>query len=175
MIGVYLFALSLGGILLVASFFGDTDGPDHAGGGDWHSLFSLRNLTYVLFVFGFIGTALSWLGSGNPGIGTFLISLTAGLGIGAAVSRVFSYLHRTDNSEIASDAELRGRSAQVTLPVSSAGIGKIELMYGGQRVELLARPFGQDGDQAQEIRTGSEVVIVEMAGGLALVSPATTE
>lgn len=174
MIGVYLFSLSLGGILLLASFFGDADGPDHMGGGDWHSLFSLRNLTYVLFVFGLIGTSLTWLLSG-AGVGTFLISLTAGLGMGTVVSRVFSYLHRTDNSEVASDAALRGRSAQVTLPVSSAGIGKIELTYGGQRVELLARPFGQDTADAQEIRTGSEVVIVEMVGGLALVTPATTE
>jgi hypothetical protein len=53
------------------------------------------------------------------------------------------------------------------------GIGKIELSFGGQRVELLARPFDGEPGAVQPIENGSEVVIVEMSAGTALVSRAS--
>jgi hypothetical protein len=91
------------------------------------------------------------------------------------VNGVFGYLRRTDSSEVASDSALVGQPARVTLPVGATGIGKIELSFGGQRVELLARPYGSaegGDDKPAEIENGSEVVIVEMVGGMALITRA---
>jgi hypothetical protein len=95
--------------------------------------------------------------------------------VSAVVHRVFGYLRRTDSSEVASDRSLVGQLARVTLPVGPGGIGKIELSYGGQRVELLARPFESEPGEFQPIENGSEVVIVDMSAGTALVSRASMQ
>jgi hypothetical protein len=61
------------------------------------------------------------------------------------------------------------------VPSGGSAVGKVELSFGGQRVELLARPFGHDAAAALPITHGSEVVIVEMVAGTALVSRANTD
>jgi hypothetical protein len=173
MIGIYLFCLGLGGVLLAASLFSDGNGHDHGLDTGWHQFFSLRNLTYFLFVFGAIGSAAALLRDGNPGLLTHLIAAGSGLAVAAGVSQVFRYLRRTDTSEVPSDRSLVGQAAQVTLPVGIGGVGKVELLFGGQRIELLARPF--DPDHEPGIETGSSVVIVEMNAGTALVSRASLD
>jgi hypothetical protein len=170
MVALYLFCLGIGGVLLAASFFAHAEGVDDLGDAGWQQLFSLRNLTYFLFVFGAIGSSIAFLRGGKPGITTLLISAGAGLVMAALAHNVFGYVRRTDTSEIAPDSSLVGQAARVTLPVGSAGIGKVELTIGGQRVELLARPFGTERGDAGELENGSEVVIVEMVGGTAFVS-----
>jgi hypothetical protein len=172
---LYLFCLGLGGVLLVTSLFADAEGPDDFGDVGWQQLFSLRNVTYFLFVLGAAGWLLSWLRGGSGSLGTFVMAFGAASAMATLVHYVFQYIHRTDSSEVQSDNALVGRSARVMVPVGSAGVGKIELSFGGQRVELLARPFGQDASTALEIGNGSEVVIVEMVAGTALVSRANTE
>ena len=175
MIALYLFCLGLGGVLLAASFFADAEGPDDFSDAGWQQLFSLRNLTYFLFVFGAVGSALALVRDGNPGLSGLLVSAGAALGVAAVVHRVFAYLRRTDSSEVASDRALVGQLARVTLPVGPGGVGKVELTFGGQRVELLARPFGAEPGELQPIENGSEVVIVEMSAGTALVSRASMQ
>jgi hypothetical protein len=173
MMALYLFCLGLGGILLVASFFGDADAPDHGGDAAWQHLFSLRNATYFLFVFGAIGSALGLI-RGRTGLFDLLIAGGAGLATGVMVHSVFGYIRRTDSAEVASDSTLVGKTARVTLPVSPASLGKIELSFGGQRVELLARPFGSEAEGGA-LEQGCEVVIVEMTAGTALVSRASMD
>jgi hypothetical protein len=95
--------------------------------------------------------------------------------VSLVVHRVFGYLRRTDSSEVASDRALVGQLARVTLPVGPGGIGKVELTFGGQRVELLARPFGTGSGEPAPIENGSEVVIVDMTAGTALVSRASMQ
>ena len=175
MIALYLFCLGLGGVLLAASFFADAEGPDDFSDAGWQQLFSLRNLTYFLFVFGAVGSALALVREGNPGLSGLLVSAGAAFGVAAVVHRVFAYLRRTDSSEVASDRALVGQLARVTLPVGPDGIGKVELTFGGQRVELLARPFGAEPGELQPIENGCEVVIVEMSAGTALVSRASMQ
>jgi hypothetical protein len=175
MIALYLFCLGLGGVLLAASFFAEAEGPDDFSDVGWQQLFSLRNLTYFLFVFGAVGSGLALIRGGNPGLSGLLLSSGAGLAVAAVVHRVFGYLRRTDSSEVASDRALVGQLARVTLPVGPEGIGKIELSFGGQRVELLARPFGAEPEDLQPIANGSEVVIVEMSAGTAMVSRASMQ
>ena len=181
MLALYLFSLGLGGVLLAASLFGDHDSPDgdlgggHAGYTDWQQIFSLRNFTYFLFVFGAVGSLLAWSRGGRSGVFDVVLAASTGAAVAAMVQYVFSWLRRTDSSEVASDAALVGQAARVTLPVSAGGIGKIELTFGGQRVELLARPFGSEQGSTTEIGNGAEVVIVEMVAGMAMVSRASTE
>lgn len=175
MIALYLFCLGLGGVLLAASFFAEAEGPDGFSDAGWQQLFSLRNLTYFLFVFGAVGAALTLAIDGKPGLSVLLFSSGSGLAVAGVVHRVFRYLRRTDSSEVASDRSLVGQLARVTLPVGPGGIGKIELSFGGQRVELLARPFDAGPEEVQPIENGSEVVIVDMTAGTALVSRASMQ
>ena len=175
MIALYLFCLGLGGVLLAASFFAEAEGPDDFSDVGWQQLFSLRNLTYFLFVFGAVGFAIALVRGGNPGLSGLLISAAAAVGVSAVVHRVFRYLRRTDSSEVASDRALVGQLARVTLPVGPGGIGKIELTFGGKRGELLARPFEAGPAELNPIENGSEVVIVDMTAGTALVSRASMQ
>lgn len=175
MIALYLFCLGLGGVLLAASFFAEAEGPDDFSDIGWQQLFSLRNITYFLFVFGAVGSAIALVRDGNPGLSGLLISAASAIGVSAVVHRVFRYLRRTDSSEVASDRALVGQLARVTLPVGPEGIGKVELSFGGQRVELLARPFDTGPGEAHPIENGSEVVIVDMTAGTALVSRASMQ
>jgi hypothetical protein len=173
MLALYLFSLGIGGVLLVTTFFGDSDAPDDIGHGEWQQLFSLRNLTYFLFVFGAIGSLLAWTRGGRTNLFDALLAGGAATFVAALVHYVFRYLRRTDDAEVPSDVALLGRPAMVTLPVTRNAIGKIELTFGGQRVELLARPYGSE--DVGDIGNGTEVVIVEMVAGTALVSRTSPE
>ena len=168
MTAVYLFCLGVGGVLLLASLFSDADTADDIGHTSWSDFFSIRNLTYFLFVFGGIGSAVALFRGRPPGLTTLIVSAASGLAVAAGVSQVFRYLRRTDTAEVPSDRTLVGQTAQVTLPVGIGGVGKIEILFGGQRVELLARPF--DPAHEPDIETGSNVVIVDMDAGTALIS-----
>lgn len=173
MLGLYLFCLGIGGVLLAASLFADADAPDEIGDAGWQQVFSLRNVTYFLFVFGAIGSVLAFFRGGETGISELVIAGGSGLVAAGIAHAVFAYVRRTDTAEVPGDRRLVGQPAKVTLPVGAEGIGKIELVFGGQRVELLARPFGSE--RAVRIENGTEVVIVEMEGGMALVSPASMD
>jgi hypothetical protein len=175
MLGLYLFSLGVGGVLLAASFFADADAPDDIGDAGWQQLFSLRNFTYFLFVFGAIGSLMAWMRGGRTGVADFAIAGGAATAVALMVQYVFTWLRRTDGAEVPSDSALVGQAARVTLPVSASGPGKVELSFGGQRVELLARPYGSEQESLVEIGNGTEVVIVEMVAGTALVSRASTD
>ena len=67
------------------------------------------------------------------------------------------------------DAEyLVGATARVLLPVEAGRRGKIVALHQGREVELLARLHGADDADCPR---GSEVVIVEVDGETALVTP----
>ena len=173
MVAVYLFCLGVGGVLLLASFFSDAETPDDVGQSSWAEFFSLRSLTYFLFVFGAIGSALSFLRDGGAGLLGLVVAVGLGLAMAGGAGQLFRYLRRTDTAEVRSDRDLVGQAAQVTLTVGIGAVGKVELVFGGQRVELLARPFDPAHEPA--IETGSQVVIVDMDAGIALVSHASLE
>jgi hypothetical protein len=61
-----------------------------------------------------------------------------------------------------------GASAQVVLPLSAGGTGKIFVSRGGRSQELLARPFDDD---AQRPESWSTVMVLEIRDGVALVAP----
>jgi hypothetical protein len=172
---LYLFALIVGGGLLLFSLFGDSDGHDtHVSGdaghpGDAGHWFTLRSAIYFLFVFGGVGSILSrtWHAATAPLV--FALSLVAALGVGAAVSAAFKYLRTTDSGTRDSDDSFIGLPGQMILPFGGGGTGKVLVSRGDRTFELLARPFaGSAGDP----RSWKAVVVLEMQRGNAIVAPA---
>jgi membrane protein implicated in regulation of membrane protease activity len=171
---LYLFSLIVGGGLIAYSLVGGHDshhgdaGHHDASGHEAVKWFSLRTLTYFLFVFGGVGAALTktWSALAMPIV--FVLAILAGVGVGALVSLAFDYLHRTDYGARASDDSFVGLTAAVTLPIRSGGIGKILVKRGDRSFELMARSL----DASAKSAAWKSVVVVEMKGGTAVVAPA---
>lgn len=173
MFSLYLFALMVGGGLLLFSLVSGSehqhDGFHHAGdhgsAGEW---LSLRTLTYFLFVFGGVGAVLSrsWHAGAAPLV--LLVATAAGLAVGGAVATAFSWLRRTDTGHRESDDSFIGLSGRMTLPFGPAGAGKVLVARGDRTFELLARPY----DRASGAPSAwNHVIVVEMERGTALVAP----
>ncbi len=172
MLQLFLFALVLGGGLLAVSVLSD-HGDHHLGAetgfAEAFKVLSLRGLIYFLFTFGGVGTALT-LAWGGGLIPTLLIAAVAGLAVSGVTSLVFRYLRTTDSGERESDQSFIGLAAQITVPIGAGGLGKVVVLRGGRRHELLARPFGRQAN-AVVPEQWTSVVIVEMKDGAALVAP----
>lgn len=178
---LYWFALVIGAGLLLMSllgdFFGhaDVDLPDADVGADGthghahvFDIFSIRNATYFLFAFGAGGLLV---GRATDSAALAAVSATLlGLAGGAISSAVFGWLRRTESGGLADDAGWGGRVAEVVLPLSAEGTGKVLVNRGGREHELLARPFERGVESSDQWRS---VVIVEMENGVALVTPYT--
>src|SRR5687768_9382418 len=134
MISLYLFSLLVGGGLLVAGMVGSgdhehdghvSDDVAHQGGlGNAAQFLSLRTLTYFLFVFGGVGTVLTWTWD-FAGILIFALATLAGLGAAAVTAAAFAYLRRTDSGGRDSEDSFVGLSGRVVVPFASEGLGKV--------------------------------------------------
>jgi len=168
-ITLYWLALVLGGGLGLLSLIGGSIEMqiDHeiADPDAWHIL-SMRSATYFLFAFGAVGLLTQAAGTGA------VLSLTAALFTGsvAALSSaaLFRYLNRTSSGAVRSDASLVGLTGEVVLPLRRDGGGKIVVYRAGREIELMARPFEDDGTDPEE---WNQVMVVEVSGGTALVTP----
>ena len=180
MTALYWFALVVGVGMYLFSVFADTtgghgavDGHVDAGvdqhhGLDSYKLLSLRNATYFMFAFGVTGVSLTWLWGGTRGLLTALLALAIGA-FGAGISTVvFGWLRKSESGEMPGDRAWLGATAQVLLPLSSRGTGKIIVSRGGRAQELLARPFDDDASNPE---TWSSVLVLEIRDGIALVAP----
>ena len=178
MFWLYLFSLLVGAALLAFSFVGDSHSHgadvDHASDFDFGHAnnavqwLSFRSLIYSLFVFGGVGAVLSksWAAVTAPLV--FLVSLVAGVGIGAIVSAVFGYLRKTDSGFRESDDTFVGLAGRMTLPFGAAGVGKVLVTRGDRTFELIARPF--DASRG-DMKHWKAVVVVEMRRDGAVVAP----
>jgi len=165
---LYWLSLIVGGGLALLSIFGDLLEFDSADvdADAWHVL-SLRTGTYLLFAFGATGLLLRAAGVGA--LWGFLAASFAGA-VGAAMSvAVFRYLRRSDSGDMPEDASLVGLPGRVVLPIQDGGTGKVIVSRAGRELELLARAF--DTESAAPVETWTEVVIVEVTAGTALVTP----
>ena len=181
MLTLYWLALILGGGLALFSLIGDFTGTDavdgdvghgldhaplgHDAGDPGWQLFSLRTATYFLFGFGATGV-LVHLASGGPII-TAAAALFTGVAAAFTSASVFRYIRQTSSGEMQGDTSFEGLQATVSLPFRN-GRGKVEVMRGGREIELMAACYD---DNAQNSESWREVVIVEVRGGTALVSP----
>ena len=188
---LYWLALVLGGGLALLSLFGDVlglegdDAPDLAGGSDvggaatgahaaaghdgMHIL-SLRSATYFLFSFGAVGVLLqlAW-GGRQPWLALGAAALT---GAAAAYfsAALFGWVSRTGSGALPSDRTLSGLAGTMVLPLREGG-GKVQVLRGGREYELLARPFDPAAPDAE---SWTQVVVVEVVDGTALVTPLDT-
>jgi membrane protein implicated in regulation of membrane protease activity len=174
MLTLFWFALVLGGGLALFSVIGDlfdADGADHfhiehdAGDSEWQ-LLSLRTITYFLFAFGAVGVLIHASTPDSPAAalaGALFTGAVAGVGSAA----VFRYLRRTSSGGVAGDRAYEGLTARVVLPLRN-GRGKIAVERAGREIELMASCYDAD---AAAPESWTEVVIVEVRGGTAYVSP----
>lgn len=170
MFSLYLFALLLGGGLLLFSLLGgDSDGDvDAFDAGNPMQYLSLRTLTYFLFVFGGVGAILSWSWAGAAALVVLPVAVMAGLLVGGLASAAFGYIRRTGSGDRDSEQSFVGLTGRVTLAMGAGGLGKVLVHRGDRAYELLARPF--DATVAG-FADGTSVVVVEMNHGTALVTP----
>jgi hypothetical protein len=178
MSALYWFAMVVGVGMYLFSVFADTHGHGDVDGhvhdaGDHHGvdsfkLLSLRNATYFLFAFGVTGVALQWIWGGTRGLLTAILALGIGA-LGAGISTVvFGWLRKSESGDMPGDRVWLGATADVVLPLSANGTGKIFVSRSGRSQELLARPFDADATNPER---WSSVMVLEIRDGVALVAP----
>jgi hypothetical protein len=177
----YLISLIVGGGLLALSLFaGDAEvdvdmdmGGDPAVGGDSQAfrIFSLRSLAYFLFGIGAAGTAMVTLADAGAWR-SLAIALPVGLVLSVMAESVFRYLKRTESGDQVGEAAYVGLGARVTVPLRRDQAGKVLVTRGARTQELLARSFDP---AAVNVEEWTDVMIVSMKSGEALVAPASTD
>lgn len=168
MSGLYLFFLAVGApLLLWMVFVGDADGDgvglDLDGDGDL-TIIPVSAVAGFMATFGGIGLIGDLTGAGF--LITLIFAVAAGLAIAIATQKLFTLAGDSETSSEVTDAELEGTIARVALPVSDERRGKIIVDIAGAREQMTASPA--DGSS---IDAGERVVIVRVAGGVALVAP----
>ena len=176
MLTLYWFALILGGGLALFSLLGDfmesggaelshmEHDADAGGDAHWH-LLSMRTLTYLLFAFGAVG--LLTRASGAAGMVSFAAAAFSGVAAALGAAAVFRYLSATNAGAMESDSVYEGLQARVVLPLRN-GRGKIVVERAGREIEMMAQCYEGDATAPENWK---DVVIVEIRGGTAYVSP----
>lgn len=171
MLPLYLFCLIVGGGLLLFSVLGsDQDMDAEAGDGTMaHEFFSVRALSYFLAGFGATGFLVGVLTEAATR-STFISALATGMAASGAAALVYGWLQRSESGMVATTSDhFSGLPAKVMVPVTQHHRGKVMAICDGREVELLARLYGSADPECPR---GTTVVIVEMDGDTALVTPA---
>ncbi|MBA2292719.1 MAG: hypothetical protein H0W15_09740 [Gemmatimonadales bacterium] len=182
LVGLYLFALIIGGGLLLISVFGGADGDASDVDGDLEvhghgamgeigdlmlGLFRPRNLTFLLAAFGATGLLLTWVGTSS--ILALLLAASMGAGSWVLSHALFTWLRRTDSGvSVLNDRALEGSIGRVTLPVGPGARGRITLVVAGQQTWITARV---ESGVERILPVGTEVLIRRTEGGVAEVIP----
>ena len=142
---------------LAAHHAGDIDLPHF-------QLMTIRNVVAFFAVFSWVGLALNHAGVST--VLTVLISFVAGLVMMAIMASMFLGLSKLQASGTLDVTLARGLPAEtyLTIPPARKGIGKIEVVLQGKKVEMDALT----GDSAQ-IVTGTAVKIIGIENNQAIV------
>lgn len=131
-------------------------------------IFTIRNLTYFLFGFGAVGWLLTTLWPGLP-IWVAAVAAVAAGGLAAGIAAlIFGWVKATDSGWQADETSFVGCEARVLLPVGHGKLGQIMVRRGDREHELRALPFDPRADAPER---WSHVIVIEMDGGTARVSP----
>lgn len=180
MFAVYVGSLLFGGLLIGASFLGaghDTDihtgdaghgdGHDQNSASAWLALFGIRFWSFAAAFFGLTGLVLRALGSPTVAAMAPVISAAVGVSAGLGASATFRMLARDTIGEVRGAAALVGREGRLLLPVDRTQRGKVRVpMPGSSHLDLVA-----ESDNAAVLAAGSDVLIVEVRGNVAVVEP----
>lgn len=182
MLAIYLFSLIVGGGLLLFSALAAGDGegsevhdaPDHHveahvdGGTLFQEFFSVRAFLYFLAGFGATGLLMETLTPAPAGVAAAW-AVATGLVAATAAGAAYGWLRRSESGLVPLDGgHLVGLAARVVLPVEAGHRGKVLAVYDGREIELLARLFSPEDGACPR---GSTVVIVDLEGETALVTP----
>jgi membrane protein implicated in regulation of membrane protease activity len=175
MTGVYLFAAAVG-VPLVVWFMlsggedGGDGGSDDGVGGVMLRFLPLSTLAFVAAAFGLCGLALGLVDTGSGA--TFAGAAVAGVAAGALNSTVFGYLRRSESASDVRDDDLAGAIGRVVLPITPTGRGRVAVSVAGQQVYLSAQALPE---APAELAAGAPVLVVEVRGGIARVTPLDPE
>lgn len=190
MLALYIFCAALGIPLLAVLVLGGSDGDmelgdagfdldadvgadlDFSGAdggiGDFTGLFRrvpVSSYAFFMAFFGAAGTLGTWRDIGF--VATIILAVSLGL-IGAAVNTAaFGFLRNTESTSQLTDRQLEGRLATVSVPIDVGKRGRVWLDTGDERVQLTAGSVESAADQS--FARGEQVVIVQMANGVAKV------
>ena len=104
------------------------------------------------------------LGSGDTT--TLVTSSLMGVGLAYPIAYLFQHLKRDSVTSNTSSKSYEQEIATTLLPMAPNGQGKIRVSMAGELVDLIASNPTND-----PIDEGSEVLIVSMQDGIALISP----
>jgi membrane protein implicated in regulation of membrane protease activity len=160
MTGLFLFCLAVGAPLLV--WFVVSGGDGDGGEGPLGPI-PLSSVAFVLAFFGGAGLVAGAVGA--SGAAALVLAVVVALVAGALNTAAFAYLRRSSSSSDVTDAELEGRIATASLPMTTGTRGRIVLEVAGTRAQMTATPADDT-----PISTGDRVVVVGVERGVALVA-----
>jgi membrane protein implicated in regulation of membrane protease activity len=186
LIYLYLFALILGGVLVLASILlggqGESDADADAGldkdlpllegqAGDisgvdvFWAFRSIRFWTFFLAFFGMTGLVLDGLGLVDSSIVAAILATGMGAASGFVAAGLMRWLGRDESGHIASSGDYVGKTVRVLLPVGRDRVGKVRLELRGSSVDVLATT-----DEEGPITSDEEAIIIEMDGARARIA-----
>jgi membrane protein implicated in regulation of membrane protease activity len=186
LIYLYLFALILGGVLVLASILlggqGATDADADAGldkdlpvldghAGDisgvdvFWAFRSIRFWTFFLAFFGMTGLVLDGLGLVGSSVVAAILATGMGAASGFVAAGLMRWLGRDESGHIASSSDYVGKTVRVLLPVGRDRVGKVRLELRGASVDVLATT-----DEEGPITSEEEAIIIEMDGPRARIA-----
>jgi hypothetical protein len=168
-LGCFLFGLLfvVGTLILGAVDIGGDFGH-HGGdaGGHHHDGPGLLNLSSILAFVGWFGGVgyLMHNGFGLAGFFSIILAIAGGLAGGWVVWQLLRKLKASEQILDPNDYRLPGTIARVTSSIRVGGVG--EIVYEQQGIRQVAAARSLDN---RAIPRGAEVVVMETAGGIALV------
>ncbi len=180
MLALYVMAAVVGGALVLLTLFGHGDhgadahheidagghvGHDGHDGEAWLPFLSVRFWTYFALAFGGCGLLLSNFGSTREPT-TALLALVPGLVTGLGVTYAVRFLRKQEVDSSVGEQDLLGVLAKVSVPIHDGQLGRVRCSVKGEILEILAR-----AQEPLALEAGTEVAIVEMEGGTAIVVP----
>ena len=174
---VFLFCALVGGIIfvirMVLMVVGLSDHDVHDGGLDHvdghgdsdvsFKLFSLHGLTCFFMMFGLVGLGLSrqfWV----PDIIAAAIGTVAGLFTFWVIAKLFSSMTKLQSDGTLKLSNAIGQQGKVYLTIPADGTGQVQVAFQGRLMIYDAISANKE-----EIKTGDQIVVIDIAGGNILV------
>jgi len=175
---VYLACLIVGGVVVLLSALGglggdagvdadaavEADAADLGEGVRFLSFLKIRRFFFFAFFFGLTGLLG---GMAMESVKTLLTALVMGIFCAWLGDWILTRMSASSASSALEPEDFVGLEAVVTVPISGSGRGKISSTVKGHTIELLA----QSAKGAQDMDSGSKVLILEVQDGVAIVDP----
>lgn len=127
--------------------------------------FSFKFYTYALGFFGLTGVLMTLVGQGNSALGVTL-SLIMGLVAGVGASYLMHYGDKDSAAARArGERDFLGAPAEVLLPITKGGRGRVRVKVGGRTVDMRA----ESEDEGVTLDMNDQVFVLGIEDGVAKV------